>query len=117
MKIFKKPVAIARVNDVDIVVIEPADKILEIKSVCDALGVPYREEIERIKYNFALKSKTKTEIVVSYGGLKIRTLGIPFSSSRDWMYDMASSGKYKINEGAYYEIIRLVEVFENELGV
>ena len=42
---------IARINDVNIVVVNNEEQLIPIKPICEALGVNYTTQIEKLKFH------------------------------------------------------------------
>jgi len=55
---------VAKINEIDLMVIENGDKLVPIKPVCDILGVAPNKQIEKIQ---------KDQILSSVGTLKVST--------------------------------------------
>ena len=53
---FEKTTKVARINQVDILIIGKTEKRVAIKPICEALGVSHQKQIERLKSDPILSS-------------------------------------------------------------
>lgn len=79
---------VARVNNVEIVVVENGDKYVAIKPVCDALGVDFQKQLERIKDDEILGQLYTIRYMVGADG-KAREMGVlPFKYIFGWLFSI-----------------------------
>ena len=85
-----KTTKIARINNVDIVVIENGEKMVAIAPLCDALGVASNGQIERIKNDPILGSTHKLSLSVGADGVERKMFTIPLKYVFGWLFRIDS---------------------------
>lgn len=81
---------IARINQVDILVIENGEKRVAITPICDALGVASNSQIERIKSDPILGTTGMLSISVGADGKEREMYTIPFKYVFGWLFRIDS---------------------------
>jgi len=79
---------VAKINNVEIVVVENGDKFVSIKPICDALGVDFQKQLERIKDDEILGQLYTIRYMVGADG-KDREMGVlPFKFIFGWLFSI-----------------------------
>lgn len=81
-----KTTTVARINKVDILVIENGEKRVAITPICDALGIASNNQIERIKNDPILGSTHMLSISVGADGKERQMSTIPFKYVFGWLF-------------------------------
>lgn len=81
---------VARVNEVDIVIIEGEEKRVAVKPICEALGVAYQSQIERLKNDPILSSVIMLSVTTGADGKQYEMTTIPFKFVFGWLFRIDS---------------------------
>lgn len=81
---------VARVNEVDIVIIEGDEKRVAVKPICEALGIAYQSQIERLKNDPILSSTITLSVTVGADGKDREMVTIPFKFVFGWLFRIDS---------------------------
>ena len=98
-----KSTTVARINNVDIVVIENGEKRVAVKPICEALGVSWQGQYERLKTDPILSSTVKIILTVGADGKEREMVTIPFKFVFGWLFQIDSR---KVNEDVREAVIR-----------
>lgn len=82
--------AVAKINNVEILVIENGEKRVAVKPICDALGIASNGQIEKIKTDPLLRSTGKTVLSVGADGKEREMFAIPFKFVFGWLFRIDS---------------------------
>jgi len=85
-----KTTTVAKVNNVDILIIEGDEKRVAIKPICDALGIASNKQIERIKEDPILGSVGTLEVSTGADGKQYEMFTIPFKFVFGWLFRIDS---------------------------
>ncbi|MFZ4547996.1 MAG: phage antirepressor N-terminal domain-containing protein [Bacteroidales bacterium] len=85
-----KTTAIAKVNDVDILIIEGDEKRVALKPICDALGIDYSTQVQRIKDDPILGSTVGLSPTVGADEKQREMVTIPFKFVFGWLFRIDS---------------------------
>ena len=85
-----KSTTVARINNVDIVMIENGEKRVAVKPICEALGVAYQSQIERLKSDPILGSTVTLTVTVGADGKQREMVTIPFKFVFGWLFRIDS---------------------------
>jgi hypothetical protein len=85
-----KLAVVARVNNVDILIIEGDEKRVAVKPICDALGIASNKQIERIKEDPILGSVGTLEVSTGADGKQYEMFTIPFKFVFGWLFRIDS---------------------------
>ena len=77
---------VAKINNVEIVVIENGEKRLAVRPICDALGVAYQSQIERLKNDPLIGSTVTLSMTVGADGKEREMVTIPFKYVFGWLF-------------------------------
>jgi hypothetical protein len=77
---------VAKINNVEIVVIENGEKRVAIKPLCDVLGVSYQGQIDKIKEDEILSSTLMLSLTVGADGKQREMQSIPFKFVFGWLF-------------------------------
>lgn len=77
---------VATINNSQIVVIENGEKKVAIKPICDALGVAYQGQIEKLKQDEILSSTVMPSMMVGADGKQREMQTIPFMFVFGWLF-------------------------------
>lgn len=77
---------VARINNVEIIVIENGEKRVAIKPIWDALGIASNGQIEKIKNDEILSSTYKLSLSVGADGKERNLQTIPFKFVFGWLF-------------------------------
>lgn len=121
-----KSTTVARINNVDIVVIENGDeKYVAVKPICEALGVAHQSQIERLKTDPILGPTVTISVTVGADGKQREMVTIPFKFVFGWLFkidvrnvgDKAAAIMIKYQLACYealYERFTMYELYEKE---
>jgi len=85
-----KTTTVAKVNEVDILIIEGDEKRVAIKPICEALGIAFQRQIERLKEDPILGSTVTLEVTVGADGKQREMVTIPFKFVFGWLFRIDS---------------------------
>lgn len=77
---------VAKVNDVQIVVIENGEKRVAIKPICEALGIAFEPQFSKIKNDEILGSVVTLSVTTGTDGKKYEMSTIPFKFVFGWLF-------------------------------
>jgi hypothetical protein len=77
---------VAKINNTEIVVIENGEKRVAIKPICDALGVAYQGQIDKIKTDEILGTTIMLSMTVGADGKDREMQTIPFKFVFGWLF-------------------------------
>lgn len=98
-----KSTTVARINNVDIVVIENGEKRVAVKPICEALGVDFSAQLQRLKTDPILSSTVGIIPTVGGDGKDREMVTIPFKFVFGWLFLIDSR---KVNEDARETVMR-----------
>ena len=81
---------VAKINNVSIVVIENGEKRIAVKPICEALGVAYQSQIERLKNDPILSSVITLSVTTGADGKQYEMVTIPFKFVFGWLFRIDS---------------------------
>jgi hypothetical protein len=81
---------VAKINNIEIVVVENGEKMVAVKPVCDAIGIASNGQIEKIKTDPLLDSTYKTVLSVGADGKEREMFSIPFKFVFGWLFRIDS---------------------------
>jgi hypothetical protein len=81
---------VAKINNVEIVLIENGEKMIAVKPICDAIGIASNGQIEKIKTDPLLSSTYKTVLSVGADGKEREMFAIPFRFVFGWIFRIDS---------------------------
>lgn len=85
-----KTLTVARINQVDIVVIENGEKRVAIKPICEALGISIQGQLEKLKSDPILSSVIKMIFTTGSDGKEYEMQTIPFKYVFGWLFRIDS---------------------------
>ncbi|HNW73957.1 MAG TPA: phage antirepressor N-terminal domain-containing protein [Bacteroidales bacterium] len=77
---------IARVNDVQIQMIDNGQKLIPIKPICEALGISHQKQYEKLKSDEILSSTVTLRVTVGADEKEREMLCIPFMYVFGWLF-------------------------------
>jgi hypothetical protein len=89
-KIETKSTAVATVNGQSIIIIENGEKRIAIKPICQALGVAFQTQIERLKNDPLLSSVVTLGVTTGSDGKQYEMQTIPFKFVFGWLFRIDS---------------------------
>lgn len=81
---------VARINQVDILLIENGEKRVAVKPICQALGVTIQGQLEKLKTDPILSSVIKTSLTTGADGKQYEMVTIPFEFVFGWLFRIDS---------------------------
>jgi len=81
---------VARVNEVDILIIEGEEKRVAVKPICDALGIDYSTQVQRLKSDPILSSVMGLSPTTGADGKQYEMITIPFKFVFGWLFRIDS---------------------------
>ncbi len=120
-----KTTSVAKVNNVDIIIIENGEKRVAVKPICEALGVSWQGQFERLKTDPILNSVIKMILTTGSDGKTYEMVTIPFKYVFGWLFLIDSRKvkeeardaviKYQLEcYNALYDHFRLMEEYFEE---
>lgn len=85
-----KTTTVARINQVDIVLIENGEKRIAVKSICEALGISFEPQFTKLKTDPILKSTVTLSVTVGADGREREMVTIPFKYVFGWLFGIDS---------------------------
>lgn len=85
-----KTTAVAKVNGIDILIIEGDEKRVAVKPICEALGIAFEPQFTRLKSDPILSSTVTTSITVGADGKQREMVTIPFKFVFGWLFRIDS---------------------------
>lgn len=98
-----KTKTIAVINETKILVVENGQKLVPIKPICEALGVAFQSQKEKIENDDILASTVTLSITVAADGKQREMFCIPFKYVFGWLFTINSSN---VKEEAREAVIR-----------
>jgi len=81
---------VAKINNVEIIVIENGEKRIAVRPICDALGVAYQSQIERLKNDPLVGSTVTLSMTAGADGRDREMVTIPFMFVFGWLFRIDS---------------------------
>lgn len=81
---------VAKINNVEIVIISNGEKRVAIKPICDALGVSIQGQLEKLKTDPILSSVIKLSFTTGADGKQYEMQTIPFKFVFGWLFRIDS---------------------------
>jgi len=81
---------VAKINNVDIVVVENGNKLVPIKPICEALGIDVDSQRKKLKEDPILSSTTVLSTAVGADGKDREMVTIPFKFVFGWLFRIDS---------------------------
>ena len=81
---------VAKINNVDILVIENGEKRVAIRPICDALGISMQGQLNKLKVDPILSSTIKPSFTVGADGKEREMVTIPFKYVFGWLFRIDS---------------------------
>ncbi len=79
---------IAKINKVNILLIENGDRLVPIKPICEALGVAFEPQYKKIKSDEILSSTVTLKVTVGADGKDREMVCIPFMFVFGWLFSI-----------------------------
>ena len=98
-----KTTAVAKVNDVDILIIEGDEKRVAIKPICQALGIDHDVQRKRLNDDPILSSVTVLSTATGADGKQYKMVTIPFEYVFGWLFLIDSR---KVNPEVRESVLR-----------
>jgi len=86
-----KTTVVAKINDIDIVIIQNGNDMVPVKPICEALGIAPNSQIEKIKEDEILGSTSMLCISVGADGKDREMFSIPFKFVFGWLFTIDPS--------------------------
>lgn len=83
-------ITVAKVNQVDITIIQNGEKRVAVRPICDALGIAFKPQYLRLKDDPILSSTVTTMVTVGADGKKREMLTIPLRFVFGWIFRIDS---------------------------
>lgn len=90
-------ITVAKVNKVDITIIQNGEKRVAIRPICDALGIDFSAQLQRLKRDEILSSTVVTITTVGGDGKSREMITIPLKYVFGWLFTIETS---KVREDA-----------------
>lgn len=97
----EKTTAIAKVNDVEILIIQ-SEKLVPIKPICEALGIAHQRQIERLKSDPILSSTVTLKVTVGADQKDREMVCLPFKYAFWWIAKIDSRN---VNEDSREKVL------------
>lgn len=98
-----KEVAIARVNNVNLLVCQDPEQLVPIRPICDALGVDFASQYQRIKRDEIYSSTVVVTTMVASDGNDREMVALPMEFIFGWLMSIDTS---RVNEDARPAVIQ-----------
>lgn len=84
-------ITVAKVNQVDITVIRNGEKRVAVRPICDALGIDFSAQLQRLKRDEILSSVVVTITTTGADGKQYEMITIPFKFVFGWLFTIDTS--------------------------
>jgi len=81
---------VAKINNVEIVVVENGSKMIPVKPICEALGIAFEPQFTRLKNDPILGSTVTLSVMVAADGKSREMASIPFKYVFGWLFQIDS---------------------------
>lgn len=81
---------VAKINNVNIVIIENDDKRIAVKPICEALGVAYQSQMDRLRKDPILSSVITLSVTTGSDGKQYEMVTIPLKYVFGWLFRIDS---------------------------
>lgn len=81
-----KTAVVAKINNIEIVIIQNGEDMVPIKPICEALGIASNGQMERIKDDDILASVSKLVLSTGKDGKEYEMFSIPFKFIFGWLF-------------------------------
>lgn len=81
---------VAKINNVEIVVIENGEKRIAVKPICDALGIAFEPQFTKLKTDPILSSVVMLSVTTGADGKQYEMVTIPFKYVFGWLFRIDS---------------------------
>lgn len=81
---------VAKVNNIDIVIVENGAKQVPVKPICEALGISHKPQIERLKEDPILSSVVMLSVTTGADGKQYEMVTIPLKFVFGWLFRIDS---------------------------
>lgn len=95
-------ITVARVNNVDITIIRNGEKRVAVRPICDALGIDFSSQLQRLKRDEILSSVVVTITTTGADGKRYEMTTIPFKFVFGWLFTIDTS---KVKEEAQAAVL------------
>lgn len=85
-----KTTTVAKVNNVEILLIENGEKRIAVKPICEALGIDYSSQLQKLKNDPILSSTMGLSTTVGADGKEREMQTIPFMYVFGWLFNIDS---------------------------
>lgn len=93
---------VAKVNNVDITIIRNGEKRVAVRPICDALGIDFSSQLQRLKRDEILSSTVVTITTVGADKKEREMITIPFKFVFGWLFTIDTS---KVKEEAQAAVL------------
>jgi hypothetical protein len=121
-----KTTTVAKINNVEILLIENGEKRVAVKPICEALGVDYSSQLQKLKSDPILSSTMGLSTTVGADGKDREMQTIPFMYVFGWLFNIDSRNvkeearevvlKYQVEcyKALYYHFTNYAEFVEQK---
>jgi len=81
---------VAKINNVEIVLVENGEKMIAVKPICEALGISHKPQIERLNSDPILSSVVTLSMTTGADGKQYEMVTIPFRYVFGWLFRIDS---------------------------
>jgi len=81
---------VAKINNVEIVLVENGEKMIAVKPICEALGISHKPQIERLNSDPILSSVVTLSMTTGADGKQYEMVTIPFKYVFGWLFRIDS---------------------------
>ena len=78
--------SVAKINNIDLMIVENGQKMVPIKSICDILGVTSNRQVEKIKSDEILSSVATLKVATGADGKQYEMFCIPLKYVFGWLF-------------------------------
>ncbi len=93
-----KSTIVARMNNIDLVVIEDGEKYVAITPICKVLGIVPHKELEKMKKDLALNDELRLVSITSPVGKLVEMDVISYKYVFAWLYGLNVDAQYKATQ-------------------
>lgn len=86
-----KTTVVAKINEVEIVVIQNGSDLVPVKPVCEALGIDFSSQLQKLKNDEILSSTMVMNTTVGSDGKDREMVSIPFKFVFGWLFTIDPS--------------------------
>jgi len=103
---------LAKVNNQQIVVIQDGEKRVAIKPICEALGISFQAQNDKIKNHYKWSSVVRLSITTGADGKEYKMVTLPYKDIFGWLYSIDARN---VNPESFDTVVKYQDECNNVL--